>query len=195
MVDARNHRPDYIDYRKISEALDHYEGRGYEYMEVPWVVSRESMNVTLPPNGEATSLQYGDLVGSAEQGFIELMRRGETILKACAVTPCFRIEDDYDDLHYPYFFKCELINTDATDENLNQMINDAREFFGQYTDVDVEEVEPGAYDIVDRKLRIELGSYGIRNCEGKRFIYGTGVALPRLTTVLERNRDNIQDNT
>ncbi len=195
MADVKNHRPQFIDYRKISEALDYYESRGYEYMEVPWVIDHKSTEITLPAGREATALQYGDLVGSAEQSFIELMRRGETILKACAVTPCFRIEDSYDDLHYPYFLKCELIDTDATDENLHQMIDDASAFFSQYTEVDIEETEPDAYDIVDRKMRIELGSYGIRNCEGKRFIYGTGVALPRLTSVLERNRDNIQVNT
>lgn len=186
MEGVRNHRPEYIDYRKIANALDHYESRGYEYIEVPWVVSSESVDVTLPSDCPATHVQYGDLVGSGEQSFIELLRRGETILKACCITPCFRIEPSYDDLHFPYFMKLELINTDASNDNLRRMIYDAREFFNEYMEVDIEETGPNTYDIVDKKLHIELGSYGIRSLDNTRFIYGTGVALPRLDTVIDR---------
>lgn len=185
MAAARSHmEPGQIDYRKLAAGIDHYESLGYEYQEVPWVVSDEAINVTLPPDLPATAVQYGKLVGSAEQSFIELMLRGQTILKACAVTPCFRIENQYDDLHHAYFMKLELINTDVTQDNLHTMIEDAQGFFEQYTETDVEQTGPNAYDIVDKKRRIELGSYGIRSFDNHTFIYGTGVALPRLDTVV-----------
>src|SRR5690606_35745906 len=107
----------------FSESLDFYEARGYVYMEVPWIVSDEAINVTLPPEAEATTTPLGILVGSAEQSFIELLLRGENITKACAITPCFRDEiDGWDDLHQPYFMKLELIHTDSSDEVIVEMI-------------------------------------------------------------------------
>jgi len=174
--------PNRIDYRKLAAALDYYELKGYEYLEVPWVVSREATNVTLPKDRQATTSSIGDLVGSAEQSFIELLLRGVTIQKACAITPCFRDEEAYDDLHHAYFMKLELIDTDATQENLAIMIADAVGFLSHYLEVAVEKTGKGMYDIVSKKSSIELGSYGFRDTPVGRFIYGTGVALPRLDT-------------
>lgn len=177
--------PKRIDYRKFSDSLDFYESKGYAYMEVPWIVSEEASNATLPPGLEATMTQYGPLVGSAEQSFIELLLRGETITKACAITPCFRDEvDGWDDLHQPYFMKLELINTNASHEALVEMIQDATELFSRWLAVKLEETDIG-FDIVSAERGIELGSYGQRMLgDGQRFLYGTGLALPRLDTVL-----------
>jgi hypothetical protein len=179
------YEPARIDYRKLAAGLDHYQSLGYEYTEAPWVVDREVSNATLPLGRFATSVSYGDLVGSGEQSFIELLRRGVGIQKACCVTPCFRDEDVFDELHHAYFMKLELINTKATEENLEQMINDAREFFEKYTAVDVEQTGSNAYDIVDKERWFELGSYGFRVFHNTTFIYGTGIALPRLDTVVQ----------
>ena len=187
MADVRNYaEPSSIDYRKLAAGLDYYDSRGYHYQEVPWVASRPAVEMTLPPGATITSTAYGDLIGSAEQGFIELLLRGRTVLKACAITPCFRIEDTYDDLHHAYFMKLELINTDVSQDNLHSMIADAQGFFEQHLKTDIEQTEPDMYDIVDKKKRIELGSYGIRTCNDIDYIYGTGVALPRLDTVLKK---------
>lgn len=178
--------PNRIDYRKLAAALEYYEPKGYAYLEVPWVVSREATTVTLPKDRHVTTSRIGDLVGSAEQSFIELLLRGETITKACAITPCFRDEEVYDDLHHAYFMKLELINTDATLENLHAMITDAIGFLNQYLDVEIEETGENMFDIVSTKGRIELGSYGFRDAPFGRFIYGTGLALPRLDTACNR---------
>lgn len=183
VVKTRFTEPSFIDYRKLADALDHYESRGYNYREVPWVISKEAMAVTLPPGRPATAVQYGDLVGSAEQSFIELLLRGQSITKACAITPCFRIEESYDRLHHAYFMKMELINTDTSNENLQQMVQDATAFFQKYIPAEVDQTGPDAYDIIDKRRRIELGSYGIRQFNMGHFIYGTGVALPRLSVV------------
>ncbi len=180
--------PSRMDYRKLSAALEYYETHGYPYLEVPWVVSSEALSVTLPPDRVATRVQYGDLVGSAEQSFIELMLRGRAVTKACAITPCFRLEDTYDELHHGYFMKLELINTDATEENLQTIITDAYDFFAQYLDVKVIATGQNMYDIIDKRRNIELGSYGIRSCRASTFIYGTGVALPRLDKAIELAR-------
>lgn len=187
-IDRNNEhfKPRSIDYAKLNAGLTHYTERGYAYCEVPWVVSHEAESVTLPPNTEATQTQYGDLVGSAEQGFIELMLRGETITKACGITPCFRIEEQFDELHHAYFMKLELINTDASLSTLDTMIADALAFFAQYTDVLVVKTGEHMYDIVDKKYGIELGSYGFRTLGNTTFVYGTGIALPRLDTVLQK---------
>jgi len=192
MEDVRNvahFEPGRIDYHKLSAALKHYEQRGYHYLEVPWVVSSEALNVTLPPDHTATTVQYGDLVGSAEQSFIELMLRGRAITKACAITPCFRLEDVYDELHHGYFMKLELIHTEATEENLQTMIADARDFFHQYLDSEVLPTGRNMYDIVDTHSKVELGSYGIRSFRTTTFLYGTGVALPRLDRAIELTRE------
>lgn len=180
----RYQEPSSIDYRKLAAALDHYEARGYKYVETPWVVSSESVNATLPPEATATKVQYGYLVGSAEQGFIELFKRGELLTKACAITPCFRIEDTYDSLHHAYFMKLELINTDVSSQTFEDMVRDAREYYEQYTSTDTEITGVNMIDIVDKTYHIELGSYGIRQCENASYIYGTGLALPRLDTIL-----------
>jgi len=183
MAAARNFlEPSRINYRTLSEALDYYERLGYSYKEVPWVVSRQATAVTLPIDRKATSVDYGDLVGSAEQSFIELLMRGEKIRKACAITPCFRDEGEFDELHHAYFMKLELINTNATLENLHQMIQDALGFFAGYIEAVVIKTGPNMFDIIDKKQGIELGSYGFRTFDNHTLIYGTGVALPRLDT-------------
>lgn len=128
-------------------------------------------------------MSYGDLVGSAEQSFIELLIRQQKLGKHCAITPCFRHEAEYDDLHHAYFMKCELFNSDATPENLQQMITDAVDFFRQYLPVTVITTEIG-YDIMAGDS--ELGSYGFRKYHNTQFVYGTGCALPRLSTVMQK---------
>lgn len=40
-------------------------------------------------------------------------------------------------------------------------------------------------DIIDKRHTIELGSYKLRSCGATLFIYVTGLALPRLDTVLK----------
>lgn len=177
--------PKFIDYRKFGDTLDFYESRGYRYIEVPWIVSDAAISVTLPPGKEATTTGFGALVGSAEQSFIQMLQDGITISKACAITPCFRDEPGgWDELHQPYFMKLELINTDASDEVLSEMIDDATENFNRWIPTRVEKTEIG-YDIVAADSGIELGSYGWRQLNDNQwFIYGTGLALPRLDVAL-----------
>ena len=74
--------PKLIDYVVLGEALTFYVNRGYTYKEVPWVVSDQATEATLPHDRTATKVHYGNLVGSAEQSFIELLIRGEKLTQA-----------------------------------------------------------------------------------------------------------------
>jgi len=154
------------------------------------------------------------LVASGEQSFLYLYNKGFLPLgKFQTVTPCFR-DEPFDTLHTKYFIKNELIITDdVSKEALKFIVESARAFFRQYcllpkkndfwvhsprekddvlivdsSDQIVETVDVNdsfQYPSYDLKYRgIELGSYGIRQCEYLNWIYGTGVAEPRLSRTL-----------
>lgn len=155
------------------------------------------------------------LVASGEQSFLYLYNKGFLPKgKFQTITPCFR-NDTFDSLHTKYFIKNELIITDEVcNIQLVFIVNAARDFFRKYCcrpkkddgyvsslgekdDVYIidsngcclEEIEIKdsykyhSYDLVYRG--IELGSYGIHKCDYLEWIYGTGVAEPRLSRVME----------
>lgn len=149
---------------------------------------------------------FGCPVGSGEQSFIEIRNRlkeaievGEVLGKRngkfqCA-TPCFRRET-YDKYHLPQFFKVELIDAfpENPDISMETMIADALGYFSQYVaspvgigmKPEIVKTDVGFDIFLDG---IELGSYGNRSVdlEGGKFwwTYGTGVAEPRLSTVIQ----------
>jgi len=200
-----------IDWYILARAVEFYKARGYTYLEVPWIVSSGTTSMTLPEHGRA----YGginirglrhDVVGSAEQGFLELFYRGEkgglprkTLL--CSVSPCFRDERVVDDLHQKHFMKVELgefmsdkFNSDPRPriDTMLKMVSDAQDFMSQYMPVRAEEVSPMSdygetqIDLVTKE-GIEVGSYGIRRAGDNTFwVYGTGVAEPRFSYLLRR---------
>ena len=112
------------------------------------------------------------------------------------VTPCFRNEIQ-DFSHRKHFMKNELIIADSSDSrDLDQIIKDAMEFFVTYSDgeLKVEEVKNDDnvtkinYDITMGGY--ELGSYGIRKFNNLSWVYGTGVAEPRFSSIIEANIEN-----
>lgn len=176
-----------INWQRLAYAEGHYRALGYAPTDVPWIVSRDAYNVTAPTDGVPFVTLGGCLVGSAEQSFIQLLLDGRDPGKAQATTPCFRHENAYDDLHYPYFMKLELFAPWTGRYDLTLMIEDARKLFMRYCDTVITETDIG-YDLADRVTGIELGSYGVREASGRPFVYGTGLAEPRLSDVLRRNR-------
>lgn len=189
-----------IDYRKIADAIEFYKARGYTYIETPWTVSENIDNITKPADRPHMQLKHNNkcLVASGEQSFLYLFAKDYLPKgKYQTVTPCFRYEP-YDGLHSKCFMKNELIITDdVTEENLRKVINDAKEFFSKYINVKVEcildtynKLSPMTYDIVTEDGEIELGSYGIRTCGFLKWIYGTGVAEPRLSKAIEYKQIN-----
>lgn len=178
-----------INWSLIPVVINEYAKLGYKYVEVPWLVDKESIFVTLP-NGrtpfKVDGIENKYLIGSAEQSFIHLALKDKiTTGKYIAATPCFR-DDEEDFLHQKTFFKVELIdlglNYNVCAKNYNQMMNDARGVLSQFTKKSIV-VQP-TDDGCDLTLNgIEIGSYGKRNYKNINWVYGTGIAEPRFSTV------------
>lgn len=170
-----------IDYTKISTAIKCYKDLGYQYIDVPWLVSKESMMVTSPEGKRLFTTFAGELVASGEQSFIE-MRKVLNFGKYVCATPCFR-DETIDRIHHQYFFKVELIDIYPEDKeaSVQQMIKDAAYFFNLYLNTNVTKTDIG-YDLTYRG--IELGSYGNRTFDNWNWTYGTGCAEPRLSQAL-----------
>ncbi len=179
-----------IDWSLISEAITFYGTVGYTYVDTPWVVPNEVSRITFP--GDAISCQFGDLVGSAEQGF--LARPVEAGAKLVSCSPCFRNEPVINDLYERWFMKVELYREG---HHLNEVLRDAQVFLdgasrthsiktwgahhGTWSPCEVIETSEG-YDL--NLNGIEVGSYGVRTHEGREWTYGTGIALPRFTVAV-----------
>ncbi len=195
-----------IDYRLLSEAVDFYKGLGYQYIEVPWIVKSVIASLTLKDRSRAyivdSHTTIGELVGSAEQGFIDQFIKGviPSGKKVVSVSPCFRKEPECDEYHFNQFIKVELgmgffissfmdeVQLHTTiDNSIRTFINHANAFFDSKTDKLVECVEVnGDFDLMIDD--IELGSYGYRVFQRQDaiiWIYGTGLALPRFSQAID----------
>lgn len=190
--------------QRLLDAVPFYEKAGYAYTDASWVVDPEVNAITKPAHIQdfrllvkAANLQEVSLVASAEQSFLQKAKyqfdkfgarlRG----KWQTVTPCFRNEDVLDELHHAYFMKLELINWgECRVGYLHETIATAETYFRQFVNVDIIENDlkhEKGFDIVTRKGRIELGSYGIRqHPDYGWWLYGTGVAEPRLTQAINK---------
>lgn len=176
-----------IDYKLIADSIDYYESKGFSRVESPWTVTKEVSAITKPEERIDFELVHNGkvLVASGEQSFLYLylkdfLPKG----KFQTTTPCFRYEA-FDFLHTKYFMKNELIITDnVTTDELNKLVDTSFEFFAKYLDrkqLSIVETEDG-FDINFKEY--ELGSYGIRECEFLKWIYGTGLAEPRFSKIV-----------
>jgi len=178
-----------IDYKLLDDSVNYYTEYGFHRIEAPWTVSPYVDDITRPKNKTPFQLNINDkrLIASGEQSFLYLYLK-DYIYKGQyqTITPCFRNESvDY--LHMQYFMKNELIKTDVVNENeLIKMLKIALNFFQQYFNHNVLEIIKTdiGYDITI--CGEELGSYGIRECEFLKWIYGTGCAEPRLSTLIKK---------
>lgn len=171
-----------IDYAKIAHAVKHYSDLGYEYIDVPWLVDIDSVLITRPPKVRLFSTFMGELVASGEQSFYDMRKDLQPGKRYQCVTPCFR-DDNYDELHFPYFMKNELIFIGID----HDMIYGAEAFFKSYSDnVTIANVPlPNAMSNRDIFINgVEVGSYGVRSMNGFTWTYGTGCAEPRLSQSL-----------
>lgn len=176
-------------------AMEFYERYGeFENIEVPWFVSQTADDATKPQNRRSFTTIMGNLVGSAEQSFIQMMIDGQLGKgRFQTLTPCFR-DDFRGDLHLPTFMKLELIDTNP-DTNVLEVVDFAKSCFenlGLKTDV---KKKTNEYDLVIQSKKfgeIEVGSYGKRTFEGFTWVYGTGLAEPRFSraVLLSLNKDS-----
>jgi hypothetical protein len=174
-----------IDHTKIVAAEEYYERAGYQKLDVPWVIGREAYCATFPEHAFPFFTLGGFLPASGEQSFIQLMLDGKLPAgKYQCTTPCFRDEQEYNELHLPYFYKVELILVGSS--SYYNTIKDAEGFFIDYCEIHREPINSDQVDIVEATTCIELGSYGRRQFKDFCWVYGTGLAEPRLSQVLAK---------
>lgn len=175
-----------IDWFYISKALEFYQKLGYRYVELPWIVSKASTETTWP--GEPLDTQAGNLVGSAEQGFVERFWYLSGEEKYVAATPCFRIENQFDKWHQLSFFKIELF---SKRDMWEEFLEDARDLFYSFGVNTIETNESRGKDlsIQAKDLLLEVGSYGFRRNKisdvEMSWSFGTGLAEPRFSSALK----------
>jgi len=182
-----------IDWVLIGEAVAHYSRLGFEYIETPWMVSKEAAGITCPDQNyhDVISRNNRVLVASAEQGFLQLDLDGKLQgEKYVSCGPCFRIsdaEENKDGFHQETFFKVELYvrcdNFDQAVEVAQQLATTAVQFMGY--SAQIVPMGPTSWDI--EYDGIEVGSYGAREYKNLCWAYGTGIALPRWTQAVNRS--------
>jgi hypothetical protein len=173
----------------VYHAIRLYAGKGFRPIAVPMLVDAD-ISAMLCPEGRAEMFHSpGKVYGaSAELSFLQLMREGRLPEgRYQALTPCVRDEPVLDDIHYRVFLKLELIDVEAQAEAT--CLRAAESFWGSIG-VPVERIytEIGV-DLVTSE-GLELGSYGVRQFEGRSYAYGTGVAEPRGSIALKKGNRN-----
>ena len=169
-----------INYFLLGQAIAFYKEVGYTYIEVPWIVSKEAQFATLSDETRAFEVtDKGYLVGSAEQGIIELMKHGLSNGAYVSCSPCFRNEPVKDDLHLDQFMKVELSVISSELRNIDDIVGHAL-MFKQARSPSMVKTKYISDTEIDLEINgVEVGSYGVREIDGKFLYYGTGLALPR----------------
>jgi hypothetical protein len=183
-----------IDYSILHNALGTYETSSapFKRIEVPWVVSKEISDLTRPTWVHAHDVvkngRVKTFVGSGEQGFLYLWAKEYlTPGQYVTCTPCLR-DDAFDETHVKYFMKVELFKNDSLRPEIDaeSMMYIAKRFFSKYVNPkDIEEVKTDeGWDL--NFHGIEIGSYGVRECMMGTWVYGTGVAEPRFSRLINK---------
>lgn len=172
-----------IDWRMLADAIRWYEHLGYHYLEVPYAVPKDIIRLTLPPEYD-DSVQpvepFGCLVGSAEQSLLHLDPPHGSYV---ACSPCFRPEPVLNDVYQYHFMKVELFQIGERYLNPTKMMLDAQVFMDRFAKTEVVRTEQGRDLTVDG---IEVGSYGFREADGRKWACGTGLALPRFDVARQK---------
>lgn len=175
-----------ISWTNLSRAIIAYESLGYKYIEVPWLVPRNIMQITCEKEYSLNENKFGDFVGSGEQSFLHLQFDDNLAPgRYMTITPCLR-EEEETEFNKRQFIKLELYVTDDTSiENLMKVIKDCQTEFvllmNFREEIVIKEIGDGTFDLCCKD--IELGSYGIREHNGHKWIYATGLAEPRFSQV------------
>ena len=185
------------EYQLAVRAVQHYQSLGYNYVEVPWIVSEYANRATLPDDGNIGRFVGTDkcFIGSAEQGIIELFTDytydKDSVSKfmnrlLVSMSPCVRLNDTNTVYNKETFLKVELSYITDDDKSAKEVLGiikkDAINFFKMISGNRVY-YEDGDINIVSNENSVELGSYGTRSIRGLYYVYGTGLALPRATMI------------
>lgn len=178
-----------INWQRLMSAIHYYSACGYKYIDLDWCVNEEISAITKPIYKKDFYVNDKVLVASAEQSFIQMIIDGKLKPgKYCGITPCFR-DEKVDELHSNYFMKVELIDTLHPNKGgLDIMLEIAQTFYKNYIRINTIEIGDNLYDI-ESKNGIELGSYGVRIHKNIRWVFGTGLAEPRLSQALMKEKN------
>jgi seryl-tRNA synthetase len=195
-----------INWFLLIDGLKHYINNGYTYVNAPWDVMQDISAITKPIDKDDFPLRDGQvLVGSAEQSLISIMKGAANPeydipfdTNIVTVTPCFRNEPVLDELHQLYFMKVELFRCwmwmdkhnkgEMAKQYTEQLLSDALDFYNKYIPCQVLKINDNTFDIVDKKNNIELGTYTSYTHGYHEWVCGTGVAEPRLSTVINKQK-------
>lgn len=177
-----------IDYGLLNKSVEFYESMGFSRIESPWTVTEEISDLTSKGRSKWHILHKDKvLVASGEQSFLYLYNKSFLPKgKFQTITPCFR-DDKFDLTHTKYFMKNELIDTlEVTQGRLEEIVDIAKCFFETLgLECDIISTDEG-YDIEHKG--VEIGSYGIRSTELITYIYATGLAEPRTSRLITKNK-------
>lgn len=185
-----------VNYRRLLESIDYYNYRGYEKINLPWIIDEKYIKLTYEDCNKFIIKDGRALLGSAEQAFLREVSENNLEGQFQCLTPCFR-NDDEDELHFEYFMKNELFvynkkyNFKDYELILEEMVKNVYDFFEEQTYLSTLKIVETpesllSYDILLNG--IEVGSYLIREIEfeGRKIMYvcGTGLAEPRFETAM-----------
>lgn len=186
-----------INYQLIDRVLDYYITKGCQYVEAPWLISKQAEQAV---GTEFISGQFSQdarcFVGSAEQSLIDLYFNNEVTkdVSYVSATPCVRLLDNETPTHQETFMKVELTRFVPTKEDAQihyeNFTNLAFELMQSLTKdkLVIERQSETQVDIVREFDNLELGSYGYRQLDDDSYVvYGTGIALPRFQLCTEVN--------
>lgn len=185
-----------IDYGLIDAAIGNYASHGFDYVEVPWLVSEAVSDMTRPIEAAQYVVTKDSkrkaFVASGEQGFLYLVTKGHLAPGSYqTVTPCIR-NDPFDETHVKYFVKNELFVLDPVyaPTMVEDLVDTAFVLFEIFL---VDKVGRSGWKLskvntevgTDIELNgIEVGSYGTRKNSLCQWVYGTGLAEPRFSRLI-----------
>lgn len=184
MENCKRNDSNYIINFLLLEKFRKIYSNNFEYIDLPYVIEEKYINITLPKN--LIPLKHNDnnfYVGSAEQSFIKYMTEGKLYKSNYqSITICNRDEKNLNKYSLLNFIKLELFSTEIPPLQLAHIV---LKEYQNYDNRDYSLIKVGEelWDI--NCNNIEVGSFGTRYnpYTDKSFTFGTGLALPRFTSV------------
>jgi aspartyl-tRNA synthetase len=193
-----------IDYKMIGHAVTYYEAEGFQRIEAPWLVTKEIADITAPTGASSYLVQKDNetkqkvFVASGEQSLLYIINKGflPGTGRYQTITPCMR-NDPFDETHTKYFMKLELMHYSteqdlSNDRHLARMVDAAMSYFSTHvSDADLQVVVTSAAEGLSYDIMldgVEIGSYGHRSCLFCNWVYGTGLAEPRFSRLVNNQK-------
>lgn len=184
----------------LHHALMWWQGRGFKFVDLPWMVPKEFSDATRPAGCRDIATLHGSFVASGEQSFLQMWDAGLLPAEATGYigwTPCLR-DDVLDETHQHGFMKVEWFVPAPADEPAPEWSPRLHALLALQTDmfraVAREAGRPLSAPLwrclvgpeqVDLMVGgLEVGSYGRRMFNGRAYFYGTALALPRFAQAL-----------